>query len=108
MAKKKNPNTAYGTELISAEARSNHPIRSKYTAAALSMILGIFGIHQFYLRNVIRGLLTIVFTLIFFVLDYLFTPPLILVPVAVTVFRGLFYLIQSDDKFMKKNHVRIV
>lgn len=108
MAKKKIPQSAYGTELSSADIRSNHPIRSKYMAATLAIIFGIFGINHFYLRNIVRGLLMLLLTAVCVVLNYLFAPPFIVIPIILSVFQGLFYLIQSDASFMKKNHVRVV
>ena len=56
------PSAAYGTQLRFKGIRSNHPIKSRYLAAALAMIFGIVGANQFYLRNIVRGFLKILFT----------------------------------------------
>lgn len=100
--------TAYGTKLKFKNIRSNHPIKSRYMAAALAMIFGIFGANQFYLRNIVRGLLKILFTAVFVVFDVLFAPPLILIPVVLSVIAGFVYLLESDEKFAKANHVRTI
>lgn len=109
MAKKAaTPETAYGTKLEYKNMRSNHPIKSRYMAAALAMILGIVGANQFYLRNIVRGLLKILFTVVFVVLDVLFNPPFILIPIVLSIITGFVYLLQSDASFAKKNHVRTI
>lgn len=109
MAKKTaSPETAYGTKLRFKGMRSNHPVKSRYMAAALAMILGIIGANQFYLRNFVRGLLKILLTAVFIVLDVLFAPPFILIPVVLSIITGLVYLLQSDEAFAKKNHIRTI
>ncbi len=110
MAKKQILTTqVYGTEVINPKSKSNQPVRSKYMAAVLAMILGIIGVNQFYLRNVIRGILMIVFTLIFVVCGFIFDAyTIILIPVILNVLRGVIYLCQSDIKFQQKNHVRTI
>lgn len=100
--------TAYGTRLKFKGLRSNHPIKSRYMAAFLAMVFGIIGANQFYLRNIIKGLLKILFSAIFIVLDVIFEPPFILIPVVLSVISGLVYLIQSDEAFAKANHVRTI
>lgn len=102
------PETAYGTKLKFKNIRSNHPIKSRYMAAVLSMILGIVGANQFYLRNIVRGLLKLLITVICIVLDVLFAPPFTLIPVVISLFTGFFYLLQSDESFAKRNHVRTI
>ncbi len=109
MAKKTaSPETAYGTKLRFSNMKSNHPVKSRYMACALAMILGIVGANQFYLRNFVKGLLKILFTVIFVVLDVLFAPPFILIPVVISVFTGFMYLLQNDETFAKNNHVRVI
>lgn len=108
MAKKAAAETAYGTKLRYKGMRSNHPVKSRYMAAALAMIFGIVGANQFYLRNIVRGFLKILFTAVFIVLDVLFTPPFILIPVVLSVITGLIYLLQTDAAFSKSNHVRTI
>lgn len=102
------PETAYGTKLRFRGMRSNHPVKSRYMAAALAMILGIIGANQFYLRNIVRGFLKILFSAVFFVLNILFDPPFILIPIVLSVISGFIYLLQSDETFAKKNHVRTI
>ena len=108
MANKTAVETAYGTKLRFTGMRSNHPVKSRYMAAALAMILGIIGANQFYLRNIVKGILKIVFSAIFIVLDVMFEPPFTLIPVVLSVISGLVYLIQSDEAFAKANHVRTI
>lgn len=109
MAKKADtPVAAYGTKLRFRGIKSNHPIKSRYMAAALAMIFGIVGANQFYLRNIIRGFLKILLTIICIVLDFLLTPPIILIPVVISLITGFVYLIQSDSFFAKHNHVRTI
>ena len=109
MAKKATaPETAYGTKLKYKDIRSNQSIKSRYMAAALAMVFGIVGANQFYLKNFGRGLIKIVFTAVFVVLDVLFAPPFILIPVVLSVISGFVYLLQSDVNFAKTNHVRTI
>lgn len=109
MAKKTaTPTAAYGTKLSFDGMRSNHPVRSRYMACALAMILGIVGANQFYLKNIGRGLLKLLLTVVCIVLDVLFAPPFTLIPVILSLFTGLMYLIQSDESFAKRNHVRTI
>lgn len=102
------PETAYGTKLKFKGMRSNHPVKSRYMAAALAIILGIIGANQFYLRNIVRGLLKILFSAVFVLLNILFGHPFVLIPVVLSVITGFVYLLQSDEKFAKKNHVRTI
>ena len=81
--------TAYGTRLKFKGLRSNHPIKSRYMAAFLAMVFGIIGVNQFYLRNIVKGLLKIVFSAVFIVLDVMFEPPFTLIPVVLSVIAGL-------------------
>ncbi len=109
MAKKTaTPTAAYGTKLGFDGMRSNHPIKSRYMAAALAMILGIVGANQFYLRNIGRGLLKLLLTVVCIVLDVLVAPPFTLIPVVISLFTGFIYLLQSDESFAKRNHVRTI
>ena len=109
MAKKQSQAVqVYGTEILNGSCRSNHPIKSRYMAAVLSIVLGIAGVNQFYLRNIVRGILKIVFSLIFVILAAVFNSMLILVPIILSVLTGISYLCQSDVKFQQKNHVRTI
>lgn len=108
MANRTAVETAYGTKLRFTGMRSNHPVKSRYMAAALAMILGIIGVNQFYLRNIVKGILKILFSAVFVVLNVLFDPPFILIPIVLSVISGFVYLLQSDEKFAKKNHVRTI
>lgn len=102
--------TAYGTELTYTKLRSNHPIKSKYMAAALCMLFGAVGANQFYLHNFVKGILKILLTAVCIVLDVLglFPFPFIAIPFALSAVTGLLYLAKSDVAFAKKNKVRIV
>lgn len=106
MAKTKTPAAAYGTELSSVRIRSNHPIRSRYMAAVLAIILGIFGVNHFYLRNILRGFLMLFLTIVCIVAQSFLGMAFILLPVCLSVIQGLIYLMQSNEAFMKRNHVR--
>ena len=109
MAKKTaTPDSAYGTKLRFNGLRSNHPIKSRYMAAALAMTLGIIGANQFYLRNIVRGIIKILFTAIIVIFDVLFEPPLIFIPILLSMVSGFIYLLQSDKTFAKRNHVRTI
>ena len=108
MAKKAVVDTAYGTKLKYKDMRSNHPVKSRYMAAFLAMVFGVLGVNQFYLRNIVRGFIKILFTAVFIVLDILFTPPFTLIPVALSLISGFVYLLQSDEAFAKANHVRTI
>ncbi len=109
MAKKAvSPTTAYGTKLRYKGMKSNHPIKSRYMAAALAMIFGIAGVNQFYLRNIVRGFLKILFTVICLLLSFFINPLIILIPVVISLITGFAYLIQSDSFFAKHNHVRTI
>ncbi|MBQ8209262.1 MAG: TM2 domain-containing protein [Clostridia bacterium] len=102
--------SAYGTQLVNPAGRSNHPVRSRYMAAALAILLGVVGANHFYLRNVVRGILMVLVTAVCIVLDVfaVFSFKFILIPVILSVLTGLSYLITSDKKFSKRNHIRIV
>ena len=79
-------------------------------AAALAILLGALGANHFYLKNVVRGILMVLFTAICIVLDIyaIFSFKFIIIPVVISVLTGLLYLVTSDKKFCKKNHVRTV
>lgn len=102
------PLEAYGTELAYGKFRSNHPIRSRHMASALAFIFGIIGVNQFYLRNIVRGILKILLTVICVLLDFLLSMPFIIIPIALSVIAGVVYLVQTDEQFAKRNHVRPV
>lgn len=77
-------------------------------AAALSFIFGIIGVNQFYLGNIVRGILKILFTVICLVIGMFVDFPMIAIPLVISVLTGLKYLAQSDVKFAEKNHIRTV
>lgn len=109
MAKKQTgKQTAYGTELSYPKMRSNHKIKSRYMAATLAFILGIIGVNQFYLGNIIKGILKILLTVICLVVGVFLDMPLILIPVVLSILTCLRYLAQTDAKFAAKNHVRVI
>lgn len=107
---KKSTAAAYGTELMFSKTRSNHPVRSRYMAAALAIVFGTLGVHHFYLNNFVKGILMLLFSAVCIVLDItgLFQFKFILIPVVISVFTGFVYLIKSDVKFAKSNHVRTI
>lgn len=109
MAKKNNlSKSAYGTQLSHNSIKSNHPVRSRYMAAVLAIIFGVIGVNQFYLRNIIRGVLKILFTAVCVIIGFFINAPLILIPVILSVLTGIMYLCQSDESFRKRNHVRTI
>ncbi len=109
MAKKSNiPDAVYGTRISHKGIRSNHPIRSRYMAAVLAIILGVIGANQFYLRNIARGVLKIIFTAVCVIIGVFMNAPLILIPVILSVLTGIMYLCRSDESFRKRNHVRTI
>lgn len=107
---KKSAASAYGTELMFKKTRSNHPVRSRYMAAVLAIVLGVLGAHHFYLNNIVRGILMLLLSAVCIVLDVfgLFQFKFILIPVVISVFTGFVYLIKSDVSFAKSNHVRTI
>ena len=103
------PVIAYGVQLSGTTVRSNYPVRSKYLAAVLAMLLGIAGVHYFYLRNIVRGLIQVAFTaLIIFISRLIGTNWLICIPFGLCVLRGVLYLAVPESRFCKANHVRYV
>lgn len=109
MAKKQKA-SAYGTELMFTKLRSNHPVRSRYMAAVLAIVFGITGAHHFYLNNIVKGLLMLALSAgcIFVDTLKLLQFRFILIPVLISVITGLVYLIKSDAKFAKNNHIRTI
>lgn len=107
---KNSTTVAYGTELKFRKMRSNHPVRSRYMAAVLAILLGFAGVHHFYLNNFIKGLLMIVLTAVCVVVDILgiLQFRFIIIPVVISVLTGLIYLVKSDAAFAKSNHVRTI
>ncbi len=79
-------------------------------AAALAILLGVLGANHFYLRNVVRGIIMLLFTAICVILDMfaLVDFKFILIPVIISVLTGLSYLFISDKKFAQKNRIRTV
>ncbi len=109
MAKKVvTPTSAYGTSLKYKGLKSNHPIRSRYMAAALAMLFGIVGANQFYLRNIVSGLLKILLTVVVAVIGIFVGFEVMLIPVLISVITGFKYLLMSDEAFAKSNHVRVI
>ena len=107
---KKSTSVAYGTQLKFKKMRSNHPIRSRYMAAVLAILLGFAGVHHFYLNNFVKGLLMIVLTAVCVVIDILgiLQFSFVIIPVVISVLTGLIYLMKSDAAFAKSNHVRTI
>lgn len=109
MAKKSNE-AAYGTELMFKKLRSNHPVRSRYMAAALAIVFGILGANHFYLHNFIKGILMLIVSAVCIVLDVLglFQFKFVIIPIVISVLTGITYLLKSDTSFAKSNHVRTI
>lgn len=107
---KKTDKSAYGTELMFNKIRSNHPIRSRYMAAVLAIVFGFLGIHHFYLNNIVKGILMLLFSAVCIVLDIfgLFQFKFIVIPIAISILTGFIYLLKSDVKFAKSNHIRTI
>ena len=64
--------------------------KNRTNAALLAILLGTFGIHQFYLGNKVSGIIRIVLTITFYGV-------LISLPLAIVEF--VMYLIATDDEF---------
>ena len=70
------------------------PIKNKTTAGVLAILLGSIGIHKFYLGQIGKGILYLLFC---------WTG----VPSILGLVEGITYLCQSDENFQIKNQVRI-
>lgn len=70
------------------------PIKSKVAAGILGILFGGLGIHKFYLGQIGKGILYLVFCWTF-------------IPGIVGFIEGIIYLCSSDENFQLKNHVRV-
>ena len=92
------------------------PIRNKNIAGVLSIFLGVFGVHQFYLKHIGKGIAILIFTLIFsgafFAVNVMIKMDTtnwfiaFFVYEALFIIRGLFYMFESEKRFKEKNRVR--
>ena len=70
------------------------PVRSKIAAGILGILLGGIGAHKFYLGQIGKGILYVLFA---------WTG----IPAIIGLIQGVIYLTQSDEEFSRKNHVRV-
>ena len=70
------------------------PVKSRVTAGVLGILVGVLGIHKFYLGKVGLG---VVYLLLFWTY----------VPAIIGLVEGIIYLTQSDQDFAKKQGVRV-
>ncbi len=70
------------------------PVRSKIAAGILGILLGAIGAHKFYLGQIGKGILFVLFA---------WTG----IPAIIGLIQGILYLTQSDEEFSRKNHVRV-
>lgn len=109
-------NAVSDTFMVSGTAECSRPIRSKALAGVLSIFLGAFGVHQFYLKHIGKGIAILILTAIltgaYFAVSALvkmdMTNWLIVFCVyeALFMLRGLIYFFQSEKRFKAKNKVR--
>ena len=81
----------YGYEYM---ADPSWPVRSKIAAGILGILLGGIGAHKFYLGQIGKGILYVLFA---------WTG----IPAIIGLIQGVIYLTQSDEEFSRKNHVRV-
>lgn len=92
------------------------PIRNKNIAGVLSIFLGMLGVHQFYLKHIGKGIVILVFSLVF-ALAFLAVNTMIKMDTtnwliafcvyeALFIIRGLLYMFESEKRFKEKNKVR--
>ena len=70
------------------------PVRSKIAAGILGILLGGIGVHKFYLGQIGKGILYVLFA---------WTG----IPAIIGLVQGILYLTQSGEEFSRKNHVRV-
>lgn len=63
--------------------------KNRRLAAVLAIILGSFGVHKFYMGNVKKGILYLLFFWTF-------------IPTVLGVYSGIRYLLMDDEKFQEK------
>lgn len=74
--------------------RANWPVKNKIVAAILAILLGCFGIHQFYLGHTGKGILYLFFC---------WTG----IPAFVGFIEGIIMLCSNDENFMIKHKCRL-
>lgn len=70
------------------------PEKSKVVAGVLAILLGIFGVHKFYLGRPVKGILYILFFWTY-------------IPAIIGLVEGIIYLTQSEHNFQVNNKVRL-
>lgn len=63
--------------------------KNRMTAAILAIVLGIFGVHHFYLGNTGKGILYLIFFWTY-------------IPAIIGFIEGILFLTQSDEEFASK------
>ncbi len=92
------PLNAAAGERSGQKRKSKKTAKSKVTAGVLAILLGMFGVHQFYLGNVGSGILRNVITFvgtIFCAIGFVVTGIFGLI-------EGIMYLCMSDEEFDEK------
>lgn len=90
---------SYGYNTVSGqESGSARPPKKKVTAILLAVLLGCAGIHCFYLRHYVRGVIYLIASL--FGLE-----PLIFL---LSVAEGIYMAVISDEKFEEKYKVELL
>lgn len=102
--------------MVSGCVERTRPVRSKALAGVLSIFLGAFGVHQFYLKHIGKGIailiLTSVITGAYFAVSAMVKMDMTNWLIAFCVYealfmlRGLVYFFQSEKRFKLKNKVR--
>lgn len=69
-------------------------VKNKMVAGILGILVGSLGIHKFYLGKIGLGVIYLLFC---------WTG----IPGLIGFIEGIIYLVQSDEEFQIKNHVRI-
>lgn len=80
--------TTYPQQLVSG------PPKSRIVAGILALLVGGFGVHKFYLRNVGLGIVYLIF---------FWTT----IPIIIGFIEGIIYLVQSDEEFGYKQRVNV-
>ena len=78
-------------------ARAKHgavPHKSKVTAGVLAILIGVFGVHKFYLGKPGQGLLYLLFS---------WTG----IPAIAGLIEGILYLVSTDEAFAEKYGARV-
>lgn len=102
--------------MVSGCTESSRPVRSKAIAGVLSIFLGAFGVHQFYLKHIGKGIAILILTAViagaYFAVSSMVKMDMtnwfiaFCVYEALFILRGLVYFFQSEKRFKTKNRVR--